>query len=150
MNLYSLDEKLFRHCVGIVLLNAQQQIWLGKRIMGSWQFPQGGVEETDTEIDTARRELYEETGVISAHLIQSSAVVYRYLFPSSHPYRTFIGQRIRYFLFIFDGNDKEINLHKHQPEFERWKWTTPQKAIPEIIAFKRDIARNVLQEFALI
>lgn len=145
------DDELFRHCVGIIILNKKQQVWLGKRIMGTWQFPQGGVEETDAEIYTAKRELREETGIISAHFIKSSATAYKYLFPSSnHPYWTFIGQRIRYFLFNFEGDDSEINLNTHHPEFETWKWSDPQQAVQEIVEFKRNIAQNVLVEFGLI
>ena len=59
--------------VGIILLNHENNIFVGKRIdnpKNSWQMPQGGVDENEDFLQAANRELEEETSIKSVQLIK--------------------------------------------------------------------------------
>lgn len=145
----------YRPCVGVVLANAQGLIFTGERIdtPGAWQMPQGGIDEGETPDAAALRELEEETGVAS-----DLAVI-----EAQHPewvlydlpdhligklwkgrYR---GQTQKWFLMRFHGTDGQIDITKHDKEFARWRWSTPQQVIRDIVPFKRDVYEQVIAEF---
>ena len=116
---------------------------MGERIdnKGAWQMPQGGVNIAKNESldNAAKRELYEETGVKTAKIINQSEGWYYYYLPQS------------WFLFNFEGADEEINLQTDKkPEFNSWQWVRPQNVLNNIVNFKKDIYQKILKEFKLI
>ena len=132
---------------------------MGERIdnKGAWQMPQGGVNITINEsLDkAAKRELYEETGVKTAKITNQSKGWYYYYLPENLQTRLwggkFLGQKQKWFLFSFKGTDQEINLQADKkPEFNKWKWVSPQDVLDKIVVFKKEIYHEVLKEFNFV
>jgi len=144
----------YRPCVGILLLDSQGAIFVGERLdtPGAWQMPQGGIDDGETPIDAAFRELKEETGIGSATLLGISSDWRSYDVPPEIAATAwggrFRGQAQLWAAFRFTGSPREINIETAHPEFQRWKWTDPQTLIDEIVEFKRDLYTEVLAEFA--
>ena len=159
MNLSTYLEKGWRLGVGIILINQDNKIFMGERIdnKGAWQMPQGGVNVAINESldDAARRELYEETGVKTAKIVNQSEGWYYYYLPENLQTRLwggkFLGQKQKWFLFSFEGTDEEINLQvDKKPEFNNWQWVNTQNVLHNIVEFKKEIYQKVLKEFELI
>ncbi len=149
--------KGYRPNVGIVVFNAEGQVWLGHRygMTGdhSWQFPQGGVDEGEDLEPAALRELHEETGITSVEIIGRTADWIYYDFPADvlaqkKIGRNFIGQKQIWFAVRFTGKDAEIDLNAHhEKEFSRWEWCDLDRVIERVVSFKRDSYRKVIAEF---
>ena len=145
----------YRPCVGIVLANPAGLVFGGERIdtPGAWQMPQGGIDPGETPRDAALRELVEETGV-SERLVKVEAETpdwIAYDLPGHLLGKVwkgrFRGQKQRWFLLRYHGRDDQIDIATDHPEFSRWQWMTPDDLIGSIVAFKRDLYRQVLSEF---
>jgi putative (di)nucleoside polyphosphate hydrolase len=145
----------YRPCVGIMLLNKENKVFVGKRLDNkteAWQMPQGGVEAGEELSSAAMRELKEEIGTNNAEIITKTNEWYFYDIPDflipklwGGKYR---GQKQIWFLMRFLGDDSEINLTTHEQEFIEWHWADP-KTLPEIIVqFKRKLYEDLLKEFA--
>ena len=149
-------EKGWRISVGIVLINKEKKVFMGERIdnKGAWQMPQGGVNIAVKEKldDAARRELFEETGVKNATIIDETEGWYYYNLPKKLKNKLwkgrFVGQKQKWFLFDFFGDDQEINLTRDKkPEFYNWKWVKPDDVCKKIVSFKKEIYEKILIEF---
>lgn len=148
-------KKMYRPNVGIMVLNTAGDVFMAHRTDSrkqAWQMPQGGIDKSEDEYAAALRELYEETNISSVTLIAESTKWYTYDFPAgvhfiSEKKKAFAGQTQKWFLFQFTGNENEINLDKPDPEFNQWKWMPAEKIVEMIVPFKRDVYRQVLDEF---
>jgi putative (di)nucleoside polyphosphate hydrolase len=152
----SQDEKgLYRPCVGIMLLNADRKVWVGRRIdmpsgWPAWQMPQGGIDGDETPMQAALRELYEETGTDKAEIIAESRDWLCYDLPDAIRTgwrRKYRGQRQKWFLMRFTGEDPDIDLEHHEAEFDAWKWVAPSELPGLIVEFKRPVYEALLEEF---
>ena len=143
--------------VGIIVLNKQNKIFVGKRKDNpgdKWQMPQGGVDEGEDYITAMRRELREETSIQNIEIIKEIEKIYQYELPENlvgiiwkGKYR---GQKQKWFITRFLGEEKEINLNTKHAEFIDWKWIEP-KFLPEVIVnFKKDLYLNLLKEINLV
>ena len=143
--------------VGIIVLNKQNKIFVGKRKDNpgdKWQMPQGGVDEGEDYITAMRRELLEETGIQNIEIVKEIEKIYQYELPENlvgiiwkGKYR---GQKQKWFITRFLGEEKEINLNTKHAEFIDWKWIEP-KFLPEVIVnFKKDLYLNLLKEINLV
>ena len=143
--------------VGIIVLNKQNKIFVGKRKDNpgdKWQMPQGGVDEGEDYITAMRRELREETSIQNIEIIKEIEKIYQYELPANlvgiiwkGKYR---GQKQKWFITRFLGEEKEINLNTKHAEVIDWKWIEP-KLLPEIIVnFKKDLYLNLLKEINLV
>ena len=159
MHLSAYFEKGWRLGVGIILTNQENEIFMGERIdnKGAWQMPQGGVNlgiNESLEI-AAKRELYEETGVKTVKIINQSEGWYYYYLPKHLKSKLwggkFLGQKQKWFLFSFEGMEEEINLQADKkPEFNNWKWVSPENVLNDIVDFKKEIYKKILREFKFI
>ena len=153
-----IEQKLpLRIGVGIIVLNKQNKIFVGKRRDNpgdKWQMPQGGVDEGEDYITAMKRELLEETSIQNIEIIKEIDKIYQYELPKNlvgiiwkGKYR---GQKQKWFITRFLGEEKEINLNTKHPEFIDWKWIEP-KLLPEVIVnFKKDLYINLLKEINLV
>ncbi len=145
----------YRPCVGIMLLNHDNKIFVGKRIdtvIEAWQMPQGGIDPGEAASATALRELKEEVGTNNAEIIAESKNWLSYDLPEhligvawKGKYR---GQRMKWFAVRFLGEDKDIDLQAYHPEFSEWSWQTSTEIMRLIVPFKRDLYDKVFTEFA--
>jgi putative (di)nucleoside polyphosphate hydrolase len=150
----------YRPCVGVMLVNGAGRVFVGKRIdnkevnADAWQMPQGGIDDGEELHPAALRELEEETGV-APHLvavIAESREEHFYDLPDflmgklwGGKYR---GQRQKWLLLRFAGEDTDINLDAHEhAEFEAWKWVEPEQLPDLIVPFKKRVYRQVVEEF---
>lgn len=158
------ESRPYRPCVGILLLNAQRKIWVGKRLGGLelaaddcdkiWQMPQGGIDKGEEPLDAAYRELYEETGIRSVKFIRESNHWFKYNLPhranATGWRRRYRGQTQKWFAFSFEGAEDEINIAApdgHEPEFSDWKWVSLADLPDLIVSFKKPVYEQVIQEF---
>jgi putative (di)nucleoside polyphosphate hydrolase len=150
------DERLgYRPCVGVMLLNKENLVFVGRRrgtTADAWQAPQGGINEGEEPSAAAIRELKEEIGTDKAEIIAESNHWYEYDVPEeSRPQSwrgRFRGQRQKWFVMRFLGANEEINLQTAKPEFSAWRWVAHQDLLGLVVPFKRHVYRQVLEEFA--
>lgn len=150
-------EKLpYRPCVGVMLANKQGQVFVGQRIDSdapAWQMPQGGVDKGEDPQAAALRELWEETGV-PGHLVTVEAETREWI-PYDLPHDIvpriwkgrYRGQEQKWFLLRFHGEDKDVNITTEHPEFSEWRWLEPEQLVEHIVPFKREVYRQVLEDF---
>lgn len=151
------DDLPYRPCVGVMLVNAEGEVFVGQRRdsdQPAWQMPQGGIDEGEDARTAGLRELWEETGV-SADLVRIEAETQDWLtydLPAeligkvwTGKYR---GQMQKWLLLRFLGTDAEINIATDHPEFSEWRWLPADQLVASIVPFKREVYRAVLNEFA--
>ena len=147
----------YRPCVGVMLMNARGEIFVGQRrdrFTEAWQMPQGGVDEGEDPRTAALRELWEETGVTS-DLVEIVAEtegwlpydLHHDLVPNIWKGR-FRGQEQKWYLMRFLGTDDQVNIATEHPEFSEWRWQAVDELVEKIVPFKRDVYARVLKEFA--
>jgi putative (di)nucleoside polyphosphate hydrolase len=131
-------------------------VWLGRRANAppphNWQFPQGGIDPGEGELEAALRELREETGVSSVRLLDRTHDWIGYEFPPEHQgsksAKGWRGQKQMWFAFAFEGDDSEIDLNAHgEIEFDAWRWADLDDAAEGVVAFKRDAYQQVIDAF---
>ena len=153
----------YRPCVGVMLLNRDGFVWVGRRMQvdkgddegaGSWwQMPQGGVDKGEDGASAALRELQEETGIKSAEIIEEAPATYKYDLPD-HLIGVawkgkFRGQEQRWFAVRFTGDDSEVDISGigHAAEFDEWRWAKMDDLADLIVPFKRQVYVGVVRDF---
>ena len=142
-----------RSGVGIVVINKNNKIFVAKRIDNPkdfWQMPQGGVDSGEDCLKAAYRELEEETSIKSVKLITELDGMITYELPErllgiiwKGKYR---GQKQKWFLMRFTGEDKEININTHHPEFLDWKWIELDQLTKVVVDFKLHVYKEVQEK----
>jgi putative (di)nucleoside polyphosphate hydrolase len=147
-------ERPYRECVGIMLLNRDNQVFVAQRIdqrVEAWQMPQGGIDPGEDVAAAAFRELCEETGVTNAEIIAQSTAWYPYDLPTDLADKVwqgkYRGQTQKWFAMRFLGEDAEINIATAEPEFSEWRWAPLDSLIDFAVPFKREIYSKVTAEF---
>ncbi|GAA4043390.1 RNA pyrophosphohydrolase [Sphingomonas rosea] len=146
----------YRRGVGIMLLNANREVWVGRRIDRTdeaWQMPQGGIDPGEEPWETALRELEEETG-IPPHLVERISDAperLRYDLPEELRAKLWggkwKGQEQDWFLCRFLGRESDVDIATKHPEFDAWKWVEASELPDMIVPFKRDLYRQLLAHF---
>ena len=143
--------------VGILLLNSENKVFVGKRIdnpQSFWQMPQGGVNKNEDFLQAAKRELKEETGIKSVELIKELNDWLEYDLPKNllgkiwnGKYR---GQTQKWFIMRFLGKNEEINIKTKNPEFLDWQWINSSE-LPNIsVNFKTNIYKRLEEELKIL
>jgi len=142
-----------RSGVGIIVLNKKNKVFVGKRKDNpgdQWQMPQGGIDVGENYIDAMKRELIEETSIRNIKIIKQIEQTYQYQLPDNLIgiiwKGKFRGQKQKWFITRFLGNDNEININTKYPEFIDWKWIDPKMLPNVIVNFKKDLYLNLLKE----
>jgi len=151
-----LDREGYRPNVGIILLNARNEVFWGKRVREhSWQFPQGGIDHGESPVDAMYRELFEEIGLKPEHvkIVGRTRNWLRYDVPRrwiKREYRqTYRGQKQIWFLLRLVGRDTDVCLRAtDHPEFDAWRWSCYWVPLESVIEFKRDVYQQALIELA--
>jgi putative (di)nucleoside polyphosphate hydrolase len=149
------EEPDYRPGVGIMLLNDQWQVLVARRIHppgDAWQMPQGGIDEGESPIQAAFRELKEELGIGTAEVVAESETWLRYDIPDGvprkHSEKPWRGQRQKWFVMRFTGRDHDIDLNStREPEFDAWRWIPVSELSETIVSFKRQVYLDLLNEF---
>ena len=143
----------FRSGVGIVLLNKDNKVFVAKRIDNPkdfWQMPQGGVDKNEDSLVAAYRELKEETSITSVELIKEVEGTTVYELPDNllgiiwkGKYK---GQKQKWFLMKFTGEEKEINIKTKNPEFLDWKWIDLDQITEVVVDFKLHVYKEIQEK----
>ena len=146
----------YRPCAGIMLIDRQGRAFVGQRMdstLEAWQMPQGGIDPGEDPLTAATRELWEETGVASdkVELIAAPDREFVYDLPDELIGKVWKGkwrgQRQRWFLFRFLGEDGDVDIATPHPEFRSWRWIDPADLPRLVVPFKRDLYEAVLAAF---
>ena len=146
-----------RSGVGIVVLNEKNQIFVAKRIdnpKNYWQMPQGGIDEGEDFYQAALRELEEETSIKSVKLMKEIEKFTTYHLPD-HLLGIiwkgrFNGQKQKWVIVKFNGDEKEININTKTPEFLDWKWINIDNLTNEVVKFKLHVYKEIKEEIKKI
>ena len=156
-----MDEKYknlpLREGVGIIVLNKENKVFVARRIdnpKNFWQMPQGGVDKGENLLEAAYRELEEETSMKNVELLQEIDETMVYELPDhllgiiwKGKYK---GQKQKWFLMKFLGNDEEINIKTQTPEFLEWKWINIDMLTKVVVDFKRHIYKELEEKLKKI
>ena len=157
MSLPESELAFYRPAVGIMLLNRDGRVFVGRRVdmpagLAAWQMPQGGIDPGETPRQAALRELKEEVGTDRAEILAEAAGWLHYDLPAEIAGRMwggrYRGQRQKWFAMRFTGEDCDIDpAAGDHPEFDAWEWAAPERLPELIVPFKRGIYLAVLAEF---
>ena len=147
------SELPLRSGVGIIVLNKDNKVFVAKRIdnpKNFWQMPQGGVDEGEDFLQAAYRELEEETSIKNVKLIKELDGTITYELPDrllgiiwKGKYR---GQKQKWFLMQFTGDEQEININTENPEFLDWKWVTLNQITELVVDFKLHVYEELKEK----
>ena len=140
-----------RNGVGVIILNKNNQVFVAKRKDNpgdKWQMPQGGVNSDESYLSAMKRELFEETSIKSIKLLKEIDGFFEYELPDNLVgviwKGKFKGQKQKWFIVKFIGNEKEINIKTKYPEFIEWKWIDPDELPNVIVDFKKILYLSLL------
>ena len=149
------EDRPYRPCVGIFLLNADNMLFAGRRIDNraeAWQMPQGGIDLGETVMQACLREMGEEIGTQKATLLQEHDEWLHYDIPLPLADRLwhgqYRGQKQKWVALRFTGDNADINIDTEEPEFCEWRWIAPRALIDLAVPFKRDVYQTLMDSFA--
>ena len=139
--------------VGIVVLNSKNKVFVGKRRdnpLDKWQMPQGGVDLNEPLIKAMRRELVEETSIKNIEVLKEFDQWLEYELPKNLVRKIwrgkYRGQKQKWFVVRFLGNDDEININTKHPEFIDWQWVGVEELPKIIVLFKKHVYEEITEE----
>ena len=146
-----------RNGVGIVVLNKKNKIFVAKRLdnpKNFWQMPQGGVDIREDYLAAAYRELEEETSIKNVELIKEFDGLITYELPKHLQgiiwKGRYKGQKQKWFLMRFLGNDNEIDIKTKNPEFLEWKWIDLENITDNVVDFKLQVYKELKEKIKVI
>jgi putative (di)nucleoside polyphosphate hydrolase len=157
----SAEDKPYRPCVGLMLIDERGRVWMGHRSDlpadaddGAWQMPQGGIDAGEEPLPACLREMEEEIGLPAAgvEILAEAPGWFKYDFPPDVPTkrrRGYAGQTQKWFLARLKADTSAIDVTGvEHPEFDRWDWVELADVTGRVVAFKREVYRQVVAAFA--
>ncbi len=148
------DQLPYRPCVGIMLLNENNRVFVARRIdtmVEAWQMPQGGIDPGEEPLEAAFREMEEEIGTRNAELLEEYGDWLCYDLPDHLMGKVwhgkYRGQKMKWYLMRYLGPDSDINLDTDHPEFCAWKWMDMTQLARSIVEFKRPLYEKLIMRF---
>ena len=145
-----------RKGVGVIILNKENKVFVGKRKdnpINKWQMPQGGVDDGEDNLSAMKRELLEETSIRNIKLLKEIDGYFEYELPKNLVgiiwKGKFRGQKQKWFITKFIGNENEINLNTKNPEFIEWKWVSIEELPDVIVDFKKSMYQKLSKKIKL-
>ena len=149
------EERPYRPCVGICLVNQDGLIFAGKRIDNkaeAWQMPQGGIDEGEDTKQACFREMAEEIGTNKAEWLDEYSEWLNYDIPEPLANRLwhgkYKGQAQKWVVLRYTGSDEDINIATDEPEFEKWQWMSAEELIELAVPFKKEVYTTIMSAFA--
>ena len=153
----SIKKLPMRNGVGVIILNKNNEVFVGKRKdnpSDKWQMPQGGVDGEESYLAAMKRELLEETSIRNIEVVKEIDGFFEYELPKNLVgiiwKGKFRGQKQKWFITKFTGSEEEINLNTKNPEFIEWKWLPPDKLPEVIVDFNKDMYFKLLENIKKI
>lgn len=151
-----IDSDGFRPNVGIILANSMGQVLWARRIgQNAWQFPQGGINASESPEQAMYRELKEEIGLTpnDVEVIAVTRGWLRYRLPKRmirhHSHPVCVGQKQKWFLLRMLSDDSAVEIDStNSPEFDGWRWVSYWYPLGQVVAFKRDVYRKAMRELS--
>jgi putative (di)nucleoside polyphosphate hydrolase len=157
MKINNSDDKIdlpYRLGVGLMLVNKDNKVLIAQRIdtkINGWQMPQGGIDTGETPSKAVLREMGEEIGTNKGIIIAEAKSWYFYDIPKFMIPKLwggkYKGQKQKWFLIRFTGQDSEINVDTENQEFKEWKWSSIEEMMKVIVPFKTTLYKAVIKEF---
>jgi putative (di)nucleoside polyphosphate hydrolase len=142
----------FRTGIGVVVLNTKNKVFVGKRIdnpFDKWQMPQGGVNPNENLLTAMKRELEEETSIKNIEVLKEFNDWLEYELPENLIGKIwkgkYKGQKQKWFIVRFKGDENEIDINTEHPEFMEWKWIDMNLLPDLIVDFKKHVYKDVLE-----
>jgi|TARA_B110000967_G_C18873605_1_gene556907 putative (di)nucleoside polyphosphate hydrolase len=149
------DQLPLRIGVGAIVLNKENKVFVGRRIdnpINNWQMPQGGANKNEPLLEAMRRELCEETNIKNIKILKKLDQWFQYELPDELLGKIwkgrFRGQKQKWFIVKFLGEDSEININTKNPEFIEWRWIDFKKLPEVIVYFKKDLYKNLVSNIS--
>ena len=146
-----------RNGVGAIILNGENKVFVGKRRdnpIDRWQMPQGGVDVGETYLDAMKREIFEETSIKNIKILKELDGFFSYELPRNLVgviwKGKFKGQKQKWFVMRFIGNEEEINIKTNKPEFLDWKWIDLEDLTKIAVNFKLEVYKQIKFELKKI
>ena len=143
----------YRLGIGMMLLNKKGKVFTGKRIgfPSTWEMPKGGIDKGELPKEALYREAVEEISTTNFKIIAESNNWLKCNFPIEFCKKfwngKYIGQKQKWFLLVFLGQDSEINICTKEAEFKSWRWSDINDLTKTVVEFKRPLYKSVIKEF---
>lgn len=151
MDTQNTEQQSYRPCVGLMLLNSINNVFVGKRLDYTskyWQMPQGGIENGEKPLDAALREMLEEIGNDNSILLAEHPEWLKYDLPENLRYKLwggrYRGQVQKWYIFRFVGKNSDISIETPNPEFSQWKWLPIDDLTKCVVPFKAQVYESVV------
>lgn len=126
-------------CVGIIVFNENKTV-LVRTEVGNYSFPKGGRKKGETDLQTAWRELYEETGLSNENVKLIDDLYIDELSDKGH-------LSVRYFIGIIVKNIIKLKYDPEELEFVGWFDIKEALQLDKLKSQRKDILQKASEHY---